>query len=53
MGLDYRISIELGETETPVLEGKIKSCMHPDPEERRNDPYRRLDQNYLLGWGVS
>ena len=31
MGFDYRTSTQLGKTETPLLEGKTKSCMHQNP----------------------
>ena len=31
MGFDYKTSTQLGKTETPLLEGKTKSCMHQDP----------------------
>ena len=35
---DYRNSIGLGETETPLLEGTNKPCVHQDPGERNTDP---------------
>ena len=58
VGFDYKTSIELGETDTLVLDGtknpknkktKKNPRAHQDSEERSTDSLqRKLNQNYLL-----
>ena len=45
-GFNYRTSIRLGETETPVLEGTNKIFYTPRPRVKEQQTHRRLNQNY-------
>ena len=49
-GFDYRTSIGLGETETPVLEGTNKILRVPRLRGKEHWPHRRLNQTCLLAW---
>ena len=44
---DHKNSTGLGQTETPLLEGAHRSCVHQD-QGKRQLPHKRLGQTYLL-----
>ena len=47
-GFDYNTSTGLGETETPVLDGKYKTLHASTLRRKEQWPHRRLSQNQLL-----
>ena len=47
-GFDHRNSTQLGETETPLLEGAHKVSCAPGPRGKKQWPHKRLGQTYLL-----
>ena len=48
VGFDCRTSTELGEKETPLLEGTQKVVCTSGPSRKEQWPHRRLKQTYLL-----
>ena len=48
VGFDCRTLTELGETETPLLEGTHKVVCTSGPRGKEQWPHRRLNQTYLL-----
>ena len=48
VGFDCTTSTELGETETPLLEGTHKLVCASGPRGKEQWPHRRLNQIYLL-----
>ena len=47
VGFDYRTPTEVGETDTPLLEGTNKVLHAPRPREKEHLLHRRLNQTYL------